>query len=249
MTIQLIQDVKDNNDLRTRLGLGAVQRCERSPNTPKSACNGDDPHGEMHSKYFLFSDAANSANQPRRNVTWIGSHNAVRGRGGAASSNNSVTVYDDADLFTQMRDRVWQYMWNWATPSPERPPWGSNFLAPQADPPRGYAVSTKSNVTVHASPDAEGDIVAETLELAKPSTDCHVRVMHNMLRRRNRQPDGSYNDVVQQLVRLRKGGCTVDILVSFNLRRNRARIQTRRATPYSVQASQSRSPRCRCTTR
>jgi phosphatidylserine/phosphatidylglycerophosphate/cardiolipin synthase-like enzyme len=49
--------------------------------------------------------------------------------------------------------------------------------------------------------------------------------MHNMLRRRNRQRDGSYDDVVSQLVRLHKGGCSVKVLISYNPKTKRARIQ------------------------
>ena len=63
----------------------------------------------MHAKYMLFSETKGAAGAARKNVVWVSSANFSKS--GWDKSNNSVTVYDDPDLYKGFVSDVWTPMW------------------------------------------------------------------------------------------------------------------------------------------
>jgi PLD-like domain len=250
VTLMIVQDKKDKESL----GLGSsVRRCDRFPITATqpvsypSACNSS-AFARMHSKFLLFSSTYDltGANGRRSSVVWIGSHNATGGGGGALSFNNALVFFDNQELFNTLRDRIWSYMWNWT--SYAGPPWGTDFLMDNFT--RGFAASLfNAPPHVFASPEAGQDIVATVLSNYRGNSGCRVRVMQNRIYRRSGTATG---DAVSQLVRLKREGCYVEVLIQYlnefdeeeqtwrTVRTDASTVQTLRAWDIPIRAAKVR---------
>jgi len=141
-----------------------------------------------HTKLFAFSTATAPDGTVASGVVWFGSANQMYASG-AQTYNNTVTVYDDTSLYTQL----WSYLGDlfaqrrvadYYDPASGR----GRFLAPAAD--------------VFASPEVQTDLVVDRLDDITPDASCRVRVMHAEVR-------DSRLAVVDQLVRMKRGGCQI----------------------------------------
>jgi hypothetical protein len=205
--IGVVQDRLDTPSMPYHLGSGLVNRCARFGETAKSPCNGNSRNGMMHSKVFTLSSATDDWGTRHRDVTWVGSHNVVDGGGGAASFNDSLTVYGDPALW-QGLTKIVRHMWDWRTTG--GPWWGGDYLDVASG--RGYVYSPASNVQVWASPQAGTDVWGDRLSEYTPGPGCVVRVMQHRVERRT--SNASAGDAVSQLVRLKRGGCDVEVLLA-----------------------------------
>ena len=232
ITLRIIQHNTDDPNLslpfdQGGLGPESVRRCARFGTAP-SPCNGNDSRGIMHDKVMTFSAALDreSPAQLEQQVTWFGSHNAVAGRGGAESFNNSVTIYGDADIYNGTNTQIIDKMWNWnvAPNLVSAPSWGADFFRNSTDntQDRGYYYSTKSHITVYASPELGKDHIAARLDgITVPDTGCKIHVQQNTIHRR------ADDDAVSELARLKQQiGCQVFVLVAWNEDTNTPRIDT-----------------------
>lgn len=156
-----------------------------------SACIGTADGAISHSKLWVFSRATAPDGTAANNVVWISSANQTYGSG-TDLANNSVTIYGDATLYSKLRvylDDLYRQRRN------------GNYYDSASG--RGYMLATAADV--YASPDAETDIIVSRLNDMTPDATCEVRVMQASVR------DSRIN-VVDLLVKMKKGGCKVLVL-------------------------------------
>ena len=141
-----------------------------------------------HTKLFTFSTATAPDGVVSSNVVWFGSANQTYASG-ARLYNNTVTVYGEASLYTQLRAYLGDL-------------YAQRRLADYYDPDSGRGHLLAAAADVYASPEAETDLVVNRLDDITPDANCRVRVMQASVR-------DSRLDVVAQLARLKQGGCQV----------------------------------------
>lgn len=160
-----------------------------------SACIGTAEGAISHSKLFVFSAATAPDGTKGTNVVWLGSANQTYASG-MDLTNNTVTLYGDATLYTKLRgylDDLYRQRRN------------GNYYDSASG--RGYLMAAAADVYV--SPDLDTDIVINRLNDLTPDASCEVRVMQASVR-------DSRVAVVDQLVRFKKAGCKVSV-VSHNV--------------------------------
>lgn len=159
--------------------------CQHANNT---ACISTADEAISHTKLFVFSAATAPDGAVASNVVWLGSANQTYASG-ARLYNNTVTIYGDAPLYTQLRGYL-----------------GDLFAQTRRvdyyDPASGRGHFLASAADVYASPEAETDLVVNRLDDITPDADCRVRVMQASVR-------DSRLDVVDQLVTMKRGGCHI----------------------------------------
>ena len=157
--------------------------CKHSNNT---ACISTADAAISHTKLFVFSTATAPDGAVSNNVVWFGSANQTYASG-ARLYNNTVTVYGDASLFTQLRAYL-----------------GDLFvqkrIADYYDPASGRGHLLASAADVYVSPEAQTDLVVNRLDDVTPDDTCRVRVMQASVR-------DSRLDVVNELIKMKRGGC------------------------------------------
>lgn len=144
----------------------------------------------MHSKLVLFSKTKDATGAVRSHVVWFGSANMTWATG-AKSYNNTTTVYGDEKLYTQFRTKYFARLW-----SQERLP-KDDFAF----------TSSASGMTVWPSPDGDSDIVLTRLRRIDPDDECEIDIAQSMI-------FDSRMDVVNEVVRLKRGGCKVRVTVN-----------------------------------
>jgi hypothetical protein len=162
--------------------------CSASNNT---ACIGTADDAISHTKLFVFSEATAPDGTKGTNVVWMGSANQTYASG-MDLSNNTVTLYGDATLYTKLRtylDDLYKQRRN------------GNYYDSASG--RGYMMATAADV--YASPDLETDIIVSRLNDLTPDSTCEMRVMQASLR-------DSRMAVVDLLVKFKKAGCKVYVL-------------------------------------
>ncbi len=162
--------------------------CNASNNT---ACIGTADGAISHTKLFVFSAATAPDGTKGTNVVWLGSANQTYASG-ANLTNNTVTIYGDATLYTKLRaylDDLYKQRRN-----------GNYYDAASG---RGYLLATAANVYV--SPDLETDLIINRINDMTPDSTCQVRVMHASVR-------DSRIKLVERLVAMKKAGCKVYVL-------------------------------------
>ena len=141
-----------------------------------------------HTKLFVFSTATAPDGAVASNVVWFGSANQTYASG-ARLYNNTVTVYGEASLYTQLRAYLDEL-------------YAQHRYADYYDPDTGRGHLLAAAADVYASPEATTDLVVNRLDDVTPDTSCRVRVMQASVR-------DSRLDVVSQLTRMKRAGCQV----------------------------------------
>jgi phosphatidylserine/phosphatidylglycerophosphate/cardiolipin synthase-like enzyme len=157
--------------------------CKHANNT---ACISTADGAISHTKLFVFSTATAPDGAVASNVVWFGSANQTFASG-AKLYNNTVTVYGDASLYGQLRGYLGDLF------AQER-------HADYYDPASGRGHFLASAADVYASPEAQTDLVVNRLDDITPDDTCRVRVMQASVR-------DSRLDVVDRLVKMKRGGC------------------------------------------
>jgi phosphatidylserine/phosphatidylglycerophosphate/cardiolipin synthase-like enzyme len=159
--------------------------CKHANNT---ACISTADGAISHTKLFAFSTATAPDGAVASDVVWFGSANQTFASG-ARLYNNTVAVYGDASLFTQLRSYLGDLF-------------AQNRLADYYDPASGRGHFLASAADVYASPEAQTDLVVNRLDDIAPDSTCRVRVMQASVR-------DSRLAVVDQLVAMKRGGCHI----------------------------------------
>jgi hypothetical protein len=146
-----------------------------------------------HTKLFTFSKATAPDGAVSSNVVWFGSANQTYASG-ARLYNNTVTVYGEASLYTQLRAYLGDLY------SQER---HADYYDPDSG--RGHLLAAAADI--YASPEAQTDLVVNRLDDITPDSSCRIRVMQASVR-------DSRLDVVARLATLKRGGCQVWVVAS-----------------------------------
>jgi phosphatidylserine/phosphatidylglycerophosphate/cardiolipin synthase-like enzyme len=141
-----------------------------------------------HTKLFTFSTATAPDGVVSNNVVWFGSANQTYASG-ARLYNNTVTVYGEASLYTQLRAYLGDL-------------YAQRRLADYYDPDSGRGHLLAAAADVYASPEAQTDLVVNRLDDIIPDGNCRIRVMQASVR-------DSRLDVVARLAKLKQGGCQI----------------------------------------
>lgn len=141
-----------------------------------------------HTKLFTFSRATAPDGAVASNVVWFGSANQTYASG-ARLYNNTVTVYGEASLYTQLRAYLDDL-------------YAQRRRADYYDPDSGRGHLLAAAADVYVSPEVQTDLVVNRLDDITPDASCRIRVMQASVR-------NSRLDVVAQLVKLKQGGCKI----------------------------------------
>jgi phosphatidylserine/phosphatidylglycerophosphate/cardiolipin synthase-like enzyme len=159
--------------------------CTHAGNT---ACVATADGAISHTKLFVFSTATAPDGAVSNDVVWFGSANQTYASG-ARLYNNTVMVYGDASLYSQLQAYLGDLFSQKRTADYYDPSTGrGHFLAGAAD--------------VYASPETQTDLVVNRLDDITPDAQCRVRVMQASIR-------DSRLDVVDQLTKMKRGGCHI----------------------------------------
>jgi hypothetical protein len=141
-----------------------------------------------HTKLFTFSTATAPDGAVSSNVVWFGSANQTYASG-ARLYNNTVTVYGEASLYTQLRAYLDDL-------------YAQRRYADYYDPASGRGHLLAAAADIYASPETQTDLVVNRLDDITPDASCRIRVMQASVR-------DSRLDVVAELARLQRGGCRI----------------------------------------
>jgi phosphatidylserine/phosphatidylglycerophosphate/cardiolipin synthase-like enzyme len=157
---------------------------------PTYGCIGNTADGAAHTKAFTFSSVTlpDAPTQLVSNVTWFGSMNFTY----LNWSQNAVTVYGDTVLYDGMT-KILSDMYTGVYR-------GTNYY--DSSIPRGYVNAASANI--YASPEQEYDIIVSRINDVTPDAYCRVRVLQASVK-------DSRLEVVDQLVKLKQGGCRVEV--------------------------------------
>lgn len=170
-----------------QLGAGGRRLCGiKDVNT---SCLGTRAGAIAHTKAMTFSKTEDPKGIDREGVVWVSSANMNYSGGGADKFNNAVTVYGDRRLY-EGTHKVLVDMWNQ----------GRRADYFQSSVPRGFVDGVSANV--YSSPEDDGDLMQRQLRMVDPDDRCRVRVMQNHI-------NDTRMAVIDELVRLKRGGCKV----------------------------------------
>jgi hypothetical protein len=141
-----------------------------------------------HTKLFAFSTATAPDGVVSNDVVWFGSANQTYASG-ARLYNNTVTVYGEVSLYTQLRAYLGEL-------------YAQQRHADYYDPGSGRGHLLAAAADVYASPEAQTDLVVNRLDDITPDASCRIRVMQASVR-------DSRLDVVERLAKMKRGGCQV----------------------------------------
>lgn len=200
VTLQVVEDGDDEfsddtspKQLHAALGANHVY-CGDRKKGGNYGCITTDPSGIMHTKLYTFSQTKDPNGVLRNNVVWFGSANMTYATG-SKTFNNTVTLYGDTAQFNQFNAYFNQLF-------TQKHYSGNNFY--DASVPRGYWTGT---ARVYASPEQDGDLIYNRLNDIVANADCRVRVAQASIH-------DSRSELVDLLVRLKKGGCKVWVAAS-----------------------------------
>ncbi len=156
-----------------------------------NACISTADNAISHTKLFVFSTATAPDGVVSKDVVWFGSANQTYASG-MKLYNNTVTLYGDSELFTALRAYLTELY--------DQTRRADYYDAASA---RGYLLTASADIYV--SPEAETDLVVNRLNDVTLDASCEVRVMQASIR-------DSRLAVVDHLVRMKRGGCTVEVV-------------------------------------
>ena len=201
--VRIVEDEKDKfhdnplgRDLAAFFG-DKHEWCGDGREGGNQGCITSDQSGIMHTKLFTFSATRDPNGLARRDVVWVGSANMTLATG-ARSFNNTVTVYGDGELY-QKSNEYFQDL------KAERHAANNDYFS--LDLGRGYIDSP--SMRMFASPQAQGDLVEGRMKEIVAGTDCEVRVAQAFMFE-------SRMNLVDQLVRLKRGKCNVIVVANPN---------------------------------
>lgn len=180
--------VKSSTDTAKTQYLDKLDHIVYCGSAANRACISNADGGISHTKLFVFSTASAPDGSVGTNVVWMSSANQTYASG-MKLYNNAVTVLGDATLYGKLKKYLDDlYMQRRRT---------DYYDSASA---RGYLLATAADV--YASPEADTDLVVNRLNDVTPDASCRVRVLQASVR-------DSRLDVVDRLVRMKRGGCKV----------------------------------------
>ena len=159
--------------------------------TANTACISTTDGAISHTKLFVFSAATTPDGALATDVVWFGSANQTYASG-ERLYNNTVTIYGDTDLFGKLHAYLDDL-------------YAKRRRADYYDSASGRGYLLTDSADVYVSPEAETDIVVNRLNDLTPDATCEVRVIEASIR-------DSRIDVVNQVIAMKRGGCTVSIV-------------------------------------
>jgi phosphatidylserine/phosphatidylglycerophosphate/cardiolipin synthase-like enzyme len=144
-----------------------------------------------HTKLFVFSTATTPDGKTSNDVVWLGSANQTYASG-MRLYNNTVTIYGDNPLFTQLRSYLDDL-------------YARRTQADYYDPTSGRGHLLTASADVYISPELQTDLVVNRLDDITPDAQCEMRVIQASVR-------DSRIEVVNRLVALKAGGCKVTVV-------------------------------------
>lgn len=162
--------------------------CTSANNT---ACISSIDGAISHTKLFVFSAATTPDGVPSTDVVWFGSANQTYASG-ERLYNNTVTIYGDADLFAKLHAYLDDL-------------YAKRRRTDYYDSASGRGYLLTDSADVYVSPEAETDLVVNRLNDLTPDATCEVRVIEASIR-------DSRLDVVNQILAMKRGGCTVSVV-------------------------------------
>ena len=144
-----------------------------------------------HTKLFVFTHATAPDQAESDKVVWFGSANQTYASG-MRLYNNTVTIYGDAPLYDQLRGYLDDLRMRVRA---------VDYYDPTSG--RGHVLTDSADVYI--SPEATTDLVVNRLDDITPDSNCTVRVMQASVR-------DSRIAVVDRLVAMKRGGCSVQVV-------------------------------------
>jgi hypothetical protein len=144
-----------------------------------------------HTKLFVFSAATAPDGATSNDVVWFGSANQTYASG-ERLYNNTVTIYGDAGLTTSLRAYLDDL-------------YARRARSDYYDPASGRGHILQASADVYVSPEAQTDLVVNRLDDVTPDAKCEVRVIQASVR-------DSRLAVVDRLIAMKQGGCTVSVV-------------------------------------
>lgn len=154
------------------------------------ACIGTGEKTISHTKLFVFSAATAPDGTAAKDVVWFGSANQTR-KSGMSLYNNTVTVYGDSVLHSSLQAYL-------------KDLYAQRKHADYYDAQSGRGHLLAESADVYVSPELDTDLVINRLNDVTLNDRCTVQVQQAEVK-------DSRMDVVEQLVRMKKGGCTVSV--------------------------------------
>lgn len=162
--------------------------CTSANNT---ACISTIDDAISHTKLFVFSTATAPDGATANDVVWFGSANQTYASG-ERLYNNTVTIYGDADLYAKLHAYLDDL-------------YAKRRRTDYYDSASGRGYLLTDSADVYVSPEAETDLVVNRLNDLSPGAGCEVRVIQASIR-------DSRIDVVNQIIAMKRGGCTVSVV-------------------------------------
>lgn len=180
--------VRTSTDTAKTMYLDKLDHIVYCGNAANRACISTAADAISHTKLFVFSTATAPDGKVGNNVVWVSSANQTYASG-MKLYNNAVTVFGDATLYGHMRTYLDDL-------------YAQRRRADYYDAAsgRGYLLATAADV--YASPEADTDLVVNRINDVTPDANCRVRVLQASVR-------NSRLAVVNQLVKMKRGGCKV----------------------------------------
>jgi phosphatidylserine/phosphatidylglycerophosphate/cardiolipin synthase-like enzyme len=178
--------------LAAALGANHVFCGDRKP-TGNFGCITTHDSGIMHTKLMTFSKTASPDGTLRSNVVWFGSANMTHATG-ENTFNNTITIYGDGELYTKL-DRYFMQLFQ------QRHFANNDYYNASAD--RGFVVTPTTRI--YLSPEQDSDLVKNRLNDVVPTSGCEVRAAQAMI-------FDSRPELVDQLIRMKRGGCFVRVV-------------------------------------
>jgi hypothetical protein len=163
----------------------------------------------QHSKFATFSQTRDTSGAMQSNVVWFGTANLTHETGGQAM-NDTITVYNDPDLFNNFFWGLFLSMWN---QSPRQYNFEPN-ADPATQPTAHFFTAPTTGIEVKASPSGNPlsgvthDLVVDELNKITPGPNCQIRVMEASFKR---------NAVANKLAQMKGAGCSVYLLAGTDL--------------------------------
>lgn len=163
----------------------------------KSSCISGHDSGLMHAKYMLIDKLTDSGGVAHQDVTWFSSANMTV-PSGTRTFNNTVTVYDDSDLYGDVYREVWTPMWD----EGRTHDYGVDYYDYATG--TGYFHSSQTNFHGFVSPEQQTDPVKDMLFKVDAGPDCFIRVMQAQF------TDGRQG-IAGRLATLKADGCSITV--------------------------------------
>jgi len=161
------------------------------------ACISGHNSGRMHAKYMLIDKLTDSAGVAHQDVTWFSSANMTL-PSGTRTFNNTVTVYDDSDMYGDVYREAWTPMWD----EGRTHDYGVDYYDYATG--TGYFHSSQTNFHGFVSPEQQTDPVEDMLFKVHAGPDCQIRVMQAQFR-------DTRQGIADRLAALQAGGCRITV--------------------------------------